>query len=401
MVAAAHESSATHAPRYTDLSPPFPASEAALESIRAAADLAAQRRHLWGVFAGITRADASGALPVFLTWYGAGEVFAAQRDARSPEEPRELSRIFSRGPPHRVAEPSAAPPLMVFAHYNRPAYRHIRDDGLFLARHLGALAAATASVPAFPRDAVVIKTVWWPVPSEGNVGLPVWDPADNPARAHGNSYLTWSRVVALSAQRQGESTGRAVDVDFLGRHIVGARAVGADSFFHVVLEQTLADEVMLDPAARKLSFMLLGRPLRANDTLVLVALHVATREIADWIWGTFWWHDAPDRGRYAAQRPAALGGPWRHYLMDVAFDAEKPTETDGTPRITFNPWLEARFEDSGHGSGLVSNCMACHRRASTKTDSPFVVTRGAELPVATAPGTVSTSLLWSIPMQAR
>ncbi|HRC76481.1 MAG TPA: hypothetical protein PLO33_12465, partial [Kouleothrix sp.] len=30
---------------------------------------------------------------------------------------------------------------------------------------------------------------------------------------------------------------------------------------------------------------------RAGDSLALVAVHVATREVADWIWATAWWHD--------------------------------------------------------------------------------------------------------------
>ena len=387
---------------YSGIDSGFPASETALEAMRERADVGAERSHMWSVWEGLTRAKSNVELPAFLTWYGASEVFSDSEKMASTE--RDLRHALLVTVSHRGPDPASAPPLIVYAHYNRAAYRHIREYRLHLASGLAAIDASARrsgqilQFPPFPRNAVVLKTVWWPVSDDAATPLPVWDPAENPARTSGNNYLTWSRVVAISTKISGVSDQRN-DVELLGRRFSSARSVGTDAFYRLVLDQALADQVMRDPAAKKLALMLLGRKLRARDTLVLVAVHVATREVPDWVWGTFWWHDFPNNGRFAAGRPRGLAEPWAHYLMDVSFDTDKPLEPDGSPHIAFNPYLEARFGDAGHGSGVVSNCMTCHRRASMGFVTPFLVTRGKE-DTATKRDALKTSSLWTIPIQA-
>ena len=192
-------------------------------------------------------------------------------------------------------------------------------------------------------------------------------------------------------------------MDFVGRSYKHVRAVGVDALYHLTLDRRMAESFMADPESRKLAELVLGRPLHANDRLALVALHVTTRELSEWVWGTFWWHDRPDQGPYAPPRQPQAPQPWRNYLMSVSFDTELPRESDGSPHVAFNPWLEGRFPDGGHGGGVVSNCVTCHQRASTSADKPFLVTRGAPVPVSPAPtekGVVTTSSLWSLPLQA-
>ena len=137
---------------------------------------------------------------------------------------------------------------------------------------------------------------------------------------------------------------------------------------------------------------------------MLVSANLASKEIDDWVWATFWWHDRPDEGAFAADRPAALQGAWRNYLMQVAFDSTIPAAADGGPHACFDPWLEGRFPDGGHGAGAVSNCMTCHRRASYPAVDFLPVTRGepdlAGDP-AYAPGRLRTGMLWSIALHAR
>ncbi len=109
--------------------------------------------------------------------------------------------------------------------------------------------------------------------------------------------------------------------------------------------------------------------------VLLAGLHIATREQANWVWATYWWHDQPDMAPFGDGRPAFLQpdrSVWGNYLMDVAYDMDFPTEKDGKPHIAFNPWLEGTDVD-----GLVSNCMSCHRRASTLGTAENVVTVNA------------------------
>ena len=399
---------------YADIAPEydFPADEARLEAMRAAGSLTAQRRHVWQLFAGLVQPSSASGLPVFLSWYGAGEVFADEPGPSVLMAARGLDATFAEAT-QRVHQADTAPPRIIRAHYNAAAYRCIRTNRLHEAHVLDRLARDTAvsgiptaprSIPAFPREAAIVKSVWWPVPADGVVPLPVWDAEQNGPRLTGNDYPTWRRVVAISRRTFPGRDAARTDVDFIGRTFRGVRHVGSDAFCHIAVDRRMAAQLMADPAAHKTAMMVLGRPLRANDVLVLVALHVATREIADWVWGTFWWHDAADSGRFAAQRPAVITGAWRNYLMNVSFDADLPPERDGRPHVAYNPWLEARLPDTGSGGGLVSNCTACHHRAAWPAVQPFAVTRGGGALHAVghgAAGPLTISSLWSLALQAR
>jgi hypothetical protein len=93
--------------------------------------------------------------------------------------------------------------------------------------------------------------------------------------------------------------------------------------------------------------------------LALVALHFTTKEIPHWVWGTVWWHDRPDSGRFGFDRPGLVVGAFRNYLMTASYSMNEPRELDGGAHIAFNPWLEGPFP-----GGVQSNCMSCHRRAA-------------------------------------
>jgi hypothetical protein len=166
----------------------------------------------------------------------------------------------------------------------------------------------------------------------------------------------------------------------------------------------LASRLVRDRSAQKLAALVLGRPLAAGDSLVLVAANLATKELRDWVWATWWWHDRADADPLAAGRPSNLDGKWRNYLLQVAFDEVAPVGADQGAHICFDPWLEGRFPDGGQGGGIVSNCLACHRRASFPDAGFLPVTRGvpdlANDP-AYAAGLVRTNFLWSLALHAR
>jgi len=224
------------------------------------------------------------------------------------------------------------------------------------AHQLGARAAQArlAELPPFPRSAVTLKLVWYLVRRTGTTRLPIWD--GEPARADGNPDTTWQRWIE-----------------------VGEGGVPLDDFEHHAIDSDVelraARTAMHDPT------------IELGDQLALVAMHVSTKELPDWLWATFWWHDRPAAGRFAAGRPT-LAGAAGHYLMDVTLAADAPS---------FNPWLEARFPD-----GTRSNCVTCHQRAI----------RGATdyLPVTLAPlakddpyftGTFPTDFVWTLALEAR
>lgn len=354
---------------------------------------------MWRVFAALT-AEQDDGRPVFETWSGEAATFAGERIS----DPGGI-RGFLR-PPEAQTSPAFGAPVVAYTLYNPPAFEHIRRHRLNSEPVLTRLAAAPRGgkdrrLPEFPASSVVIKTAWWPIARVGVTAMPVWDPELNPPNPAGNPYIGWRRVVAVDAG--GASPGR-VAIDFMGRRFPDAARVGLDALHRVTVDARMARRLAADSESRRTAWMALGRQLQAGDHLVLVGLNVMTRETQDWVWGAFWWHDRPQAGPHAAQRPDHLKGIWRNYLMEAAFDAKLPAAADGSAHVCYNPWLEGRFPDGGQGGGTVSNCMACHERA-TYPAIPFLpVTRGPAdrgRDGAFANNRLETSFLWSLTLHAR
>ena len=377
-----------------------------LQLIRRNGNLAQQRLHAWEIIGGLTREQ-----PLLERWYGEEQVFAEISEATHPSG----IHGFSRAAGSDVIRPrsdSADPAIFSYTLYNEAAYLHIQCNKLNRISELERLRGMAEpdtgvpgdrSIPSFPADAIVMKTVWWPVAHDGLTPLPVWDADRNPPRKSGNDYTTWQRVVAIDPSPTGRRGG-IVQVDFAAQSFPDASRVSLKDFHFVAVDRDMALRTMRDPSARKAAVIALGREVREGDYLILVGASLATREISDWIWVTFWWHDHPEQGPFAVGRPRDLIGVWRNYLMATAFDSNLPASTDGGPHICFNPWLEGRFPDGGRGGGRVSNCMACHSRASYPAIGFLPVTRGApdlKGDPAYASGRLRTSFLWAISLHAR
>lgn len=369
--------------------------------------LIAQRRHAWQLISAWVGSDPR---PAFASWYTEAEVFAEGAEERSrmpfPGLPIGGGSAPANRPQHR-----GDAPVITFVHYNRAAFDHIRRHELHRAATLerlrvaGSLDAAIPgqrSVPSFPREAAVLMTGWWPVASSGDTAMPVWDPESSTVRrTGGNSYASWSRVVAVRPLPQSGTTGHA-QTEFVGRTHQDVQVIPLARFHHVRADAALAARLGEDPGAAKCAIIALGRPLRAGDWLVLVALHAVALENEDGVWVTTWWHDQPAVGRFASERPASLAGAWSGYLMDVALDATHPLDADGSPRSVFNPWFEGPFPEGGQGNGLRSNCVNCHRRASYPRTEFLPVRRGEpdlENDPAFKPGRLRTARLWALAPQ--
>lgn len=341
----------------------LPAPEAAQLRLRDAGDEAAMRRHGWRVLADVTRPGRDGA-PAWLGWAPLTRTFGGE-DARTG---RPFRRIDIAETPGIALLQASGAPLLSLVLLNQPAHRHIRSERLFSRARLDAInagigAEAERAIAPFPRDAMAVKTVWAVVHSAEPTPVSVWDGEGD--AADGNRPARWPRTV-----------------------FAGSARTPLDTFYHIpVRAEDLAAVRAIDPSAE------------AGDSLVLLAIHLTTRELPDWIWITCWWHDRAGEGPFAADRPASLAGPWRHYLMDVAYSAATPAEADGSPNIAFNPYLET------FANGTRSNCMACHQGAvwTANGAAPFLpVTRGprAANDPRFAAGT-RLDFMWSIATEAR
>lgn len=362
----------------------------AMQWLRDKGDMTGQRDHAWALFAYLTRGEGK---PQFENWHGEDALFSG--DAVKLRGIAAFSRTSDSG-----RSPDAPDvPVLTYTLYNDAAFDHILRYRLNSVAGLKALQqSGKAAVPAFPAEAMVLKTAWWPVAKEGLTAMPVWD-ADNAPLRSGNPYTTWKRAVAVDPANAPDGVAA---ISFAGKDFAAAHRVGLSRLYHVAVDAPMAHRLMADPVTVKAVTIALGRPLRAGDYLALVGANLAAREVPDWIWAAFWWHDRPDAGAFAARRAATLAPVFRNYLMQPAFDAEKPL-ANGAPHIAFDPWLEGRFPDGGHGNGMASNCMACHSRASYPPVAFLPVTRGRpdRHDPAHAKGQLGTSFLWSLAMHAK
>jgi hypothetical protein len=363
----------------------FPADQATLERFRQTENVTELRRHGWWLWAGINQETAGGG-PVWETWFPAEFVFRAEETTevagallmqRKFEVPRQI-----RPDPDKAQPEISGQSALSFVLFNQEALDHTRDEKLFLRETLTNINQGfpvgtplpERKIADFPAKAVVLKLVWMVVKQEGLTEQPIWDFEPTRAFNQSNSPNTWKRTVLIDPSRDVIPENEIQD----GKHVVSM-----SRFYHFPLDT----EALVSSAE--------GAEL--GDHAVLVGMHVTTKEIDEWVWSTYWWHDRPQQGPYAADRLDAVPGVWRNYLMDVAYDMTTPREFDGTANACMNPWLEARFE-----LGMGSNCMTCHQRSTWPQTSFLPVTRGGIAPDNPFfENRTKVDFLWSIGDRAR
>jgi hypothetical protein len=142
-----------------------------------------------------------------------------------------------------------------------------------------------------------------------------------------------------------------------------------------------------------------------GDLLIMIGMHIASKQTPEWLWATFWWRGADNANLSGhfwtcqnAQRPKSIATAdrWKNYSMDATasfqllkpeFDPKSKDARCGAPPplgdkktpdpknqqylATYNPFVEADFDN-----GLKSSCVNCHSRASTgrNLESPPMLT---------------------------
>jgi len=374
----------------------FPARRPELLRMLDAKDTVGMRRHLWRVWAAMTQPVTSG-FPRFLTWYEVSETFG----------PDDLPAARRFAPEFRIPSQKnvgSGDAILSFNLYNDSFRYHVRRNHYQYKKTLLAMVGKVTDVVEFPNDAISVKTVWYPVRHDGLTAFPVWD--ERPTRPvtwgrgdtalvdsgffkdlspaaqaemktheeEGNDFESFGRVVAIDPHRTHVPAGETAEVKFfdpadpkmLRQTARTGRVVPISRFFAVqVNDRKTVDWINQLPLADELTVRLWGRKFQVGDYVVFVAAHITTREIPDWVWATFFWHDEPDAAPFGNDRIAEVPGVFRNYRMKGAFHAELPKEPDGHPAVAFNPYLEAAF-----AYGPRSNCSACHQRAVMTAGGP-------------------------------
>lgn len=407
--------------------------------------------HGWGLWTALTSASGRTAYgianaPVYLTWATREDlVLASKGNALAGTTARshklhlgEVTQLRKFGI-HSI-QPRAALSLKATSGivpdtdtletvtYDPVAGQQIYNGGLFkLATIKKVYDSKQPEIPAFPSNAVVVKPVYKLVSSsklyQGRyyviAAWPGTPPVTPQIQANGFPETAWNAgCIYVDTQNQGASTASAVDPACSGP--TAATTYGLGDFVHFTVT---AENVALFDFDNKLKVL-------PGDTLLLVAMHVSTREITAWTWQTFFWTPnpanppLPSSSAIGAAIPSQLTGAPAHYAASFAYAMVSPNQpvsggnSAGSPVVGYNPYLEAGFPMSQFGIsrpiypanggpswtgtvGVQTNCMTCHALASvafaSKTALPQYGTDfyiGRDDPAFS--GTVQTEFLWSI-----
>jgi hypothetical protein len=341
------------------------------------------RNHAWAIFSGLVQPAIAGDIDgeaVWETWYSKREVDAGcsrltyhrVRELKLPLEIMAGYMLEDAKPntPKWAQGLALAKAFFLDVHtpraqvlYNFSACRHIRTFGLMDSQlldkqnqfyeRIGA-PPQERDIPEFPVDSVVVKNVWQVVtPGVNEVDL--WKPSPNPGALF--------RIKVQPANGKPCNMPTSPDSPVL-----------TSCFYNIPVTDQNIEEIR---QAAEVGVP----PVYEGCVLILVALHVITKEISDWTWTTFWWSVEPDQPPYATGRLGTefIPSPWRNYVMDTTLSMATPWEKNplgtsvrGTacqqsanakkdaPRakICFNPYLERMLNASS------SNCMNCHRQAT-------------------------------------
>lgn len=395
----------------------YPANPAVLTQAIDRGDVALLRRHGWYLWAGLNTLDAAGR-PIWWDWPTSSQAFpyespppqAAALPSGTPppaaaSRPRKgLRAKNAANTPINLPAPWYPPPVVTAGAcatgssreglpdgerfqsngdimvagviYDADAYGWIQQSNLADARQLTTLwKQGQRQIAPFPSRSIVLKPMYWPAKGDDLTALPVWDPADWPVSYPDYvGYERWKRIVVIEPSGKPVPAGMTAVSRYLfhvfesdqktplGPFLKTGRVVSINDFYHQRIDAaTLAafspgDRAILDASA----CWLYNRPFRAGDLLVSVAMHVITKEIPSWTLQSLWWHDRPNAGPYAKDRPdippALAPGPWRHYLLTIEYGIESGP---GLLPVSFNPYIELA---AAHP--IATNCRNCHRRAA-------------------------------------
>jgi hypothetical protein len=274
--------------------------------------------------------------------------------------------------------------------YNPILYRYVRDHNLYKPGTSVSLLEQNLRDIVVPTGSIAVKTFWYLLQADDPVDIALWNWNSLPAETSTLPAGTMKKTcVAIPAEKY--------------------HCLSPDRFYKMTVS---------DPSA--FVCPLCTTPLQPGQQLVMVAMHVASKQLPDWFWATFWWRgDDSHSGKSwtcdDAQRAEVAPEPtgvWKRYSMDViaGFYYAKPTPTAGedcgTPAkignseqylAMYNPFVEALFQN-----GLKSNCIDCHARASSdgrailRTSVPPVGEDDPYTQTSNFEGQIRSDYLWTL-----
>jgi hypothetical protein len=402
--------------------------------------------HGWGIWTALTmqtaQVDSGQSLRVFETWFTPQELSGAANTplpASLQGAPRTRSALrhfnqFQHGSDIQEGSGSAATEgsetVFGYVKFDPTATDHIMKEQLLSIASLNQLIKGGArQISPFPPTALSLKSAFQVMTAQTLVGgryyrLNAW--SGPPATPQAWGPAMWPGVVWIDVLGGGSGSGQ-IDM----QAAVDGSSRTDETTYPV---SAMINHRLTVLEAAQFNVEQPGAGAAAGDYAVLVAMHVAGREIARWTWQTFWWTPTPDNPQLpssqavAGLRPAQLAGAARNYAMALGYDMMTPGQPNiggqnsGSAIYAYNPYLEARFgpanlpdslpgdgpngQPADNNVGVNCNCMSCHIRANYNPGGLSSAPRysGARYTSLNDPqfsGTLQVDLLWSLPEIAK
>lgn len=374
-------------------------------------DQAAIDAHRWSIWQGMTAPSGQTLngtpLPVWETWYDTTTVFA---DAVLPVNASaavkgsrlaDLSQVHEK---RRFTRPvqnvkhgvrtgtngQLAGAVLSFNRFTQEMRDHIWKNQYYNSSVLTALnqkfdqdgtPIGQRTVLQFPDHSIALKPVFWIADATTTTPMPYWNGTGTNATSNPQNPTpdTWKQCVLLdptgTATNQNPITCNGATIPGGQYQVVKINKDPSQSGLYA-FQLTAAEATQLNTLlGNDLGQMYGLSTLEAGDYAIFVATHVATREIDNWTWQTFWYTPTPSampsQPPGAQGAPSSISAPWNNYASCTAYYmVTPPNDPNGQQFLCYNPYLETgltgldnKDQSITDGVGIQTNCMTCHRAA--------------------------------------
>ncbi|MCU0421980.1 MAG: hypothetical protein MUC81_04135 [Bacteroidia bacterium] len=392
-------------------------------------DTASITSHAWDIWTGLTTPTkqqvGGNTLLVYETWLSPNDLaeFCAKDDTQGGctqtkkmraqlKRPRQFVHGMSAEQAALAAKNDVGNSIQEAMGYNPAAACFATNNLVFNKSTFNQyLNPGVGSMKPFPNNSITTKPTYFVCkPNElGLVQLPLW--TGPPPVAKDFPPSDWSEVVYIDINNK-QPVGNNVQGISPNKTPTAVNFVNLNQFIYYQLDSSMAAYINSQSISQN-SFVV-------GDYAILIAMHVATKEISNWTWQTFFWTNKPANPPFpsssfaAALRPKGITGAAANYAVATAYNMVWPnqpisggTNTNVKPNIAYNPYLEAGLGklglpnklNSSYMWGVQSNCMTCHALATSDGSLDYSADQYIDMLDTTLFNRkVQTDFAWSIPL---
>ncbi len=373
-------------------------------------------KHAWGIWSGLTatsnQAIGTDSLLIFETWMGLNEIRQYILDdsnfcqaggfrmrGRTPlTRPRQfehagiLARSINFTARRKLAslapgEAAAANNMWVTVSYDPTMACYTVNNKLLKQSVLNSYFQPNGygQINPFPTTSIFIKPTYLEYPAKAlMLQMPVWlDPPNPPDSLNvfdgpGTQFPFCVYVDVKNAQANNKKLV-PVTIGCKSPDSIANATCNLNDFINFTVDSTMANFMNQQDSIQGLSG---PGAATAGNRVLLVAMHVGTKEVSNWTWQSFYWTPlpstpgAPSSDLAANLMPSTVHGAARHYAANAAYVMTTPNnapDSKAGSMFGYNPYLEGGFGPSTFNIpnvyrrdfkyGMQSNCMTCHALA--------------------------------------